>query len=163
MIKITPIADFVQDILLRLKDEYTAHIFYRDAANWCNFKGFTKAAKYFENEAKDELKHSRILQDFLNGWGVNFAIPDLITSFTFDSLKSVLEQAYELEAKLYENYNENAIDSMNEDISAFNLFSEMVAIQKNAVAEYLTINDKYSIVEKENSSIFNFENIIFSE
>ena len=34
----------------RLKDEYTAHFYYRAAANWCKNKNYKKAAVYFESE-----------------------------------------------------------------------------------------------------------------
>ena len=33
----------------RLKDEYTAHYYYRNAANWCNNANYMKAAKFFED------------------------------------------------------------------------------------------------------------------
>jgi hypothetical protein len=35
----------------RIRDEYTAHYFYRSAANWCKNVNYKKAAEFFENEA----------------------------------------------------------------------------------------------------------------
>ena len=39
----------------RLGDEYTAHYFYRGAANWCQGVAYTKAAAFFAKEAAAEL------------------------------------------------------------------------------------------------------------
>jgi hypothetical protein len=33
----------------RIKDEYTAHYFYRAATNWCRDKNYKKAAEFFSN------------------------------------------------------------------------------------------------------------------
>ena len=35
----------------RLKDEYAAHFFYRNAANWCDDANYKKAAAFFTQEA----------------------------------------------------------------------------------------------------------------
>ena len=43
----------------RLGDEYTAHFFYRNAANWCKNMNYKKAAAYFEAEANSELEHEK--------------------------------------------------------------------------------------------------------
>ena len=42
-----------------LADEYTAHYFYRSAANWCQGVAYFKAAAFFAEEAATELKIGR--------------------------------------------------------------------------------------------------------
>ena len=38
----------------RIGDEYKAHYFYKNAANWCREKAYFKAATFFEAEAANE-------------------------------------------------------------------------------------------------------------
>ena len=45
----------VTELTDRLKDEYTAHYFYRNAANWCKGVNYKKAAEFFNSEAEAEL------------------------------------------------------------------------------------------------------------
>ena len=40
----------------RLRDEYVAHYFYRNATNWCKGIGYNKAAAFFAEEAESERK-----------------------------------------------------------------------------------------------------------
>ena len=50
------LSEKVIDILTdRIKDEYTAHYFYRSAANWCKNVNYKKAAAFFDAEADSEL------------------------------------------------------------------------------------------------------------
>ena len=49
----------VAELLMeRLGDEYTAHYFYRNAANWCLDKGYMNAGAFFTAEAASELTHA---------------------------------------------------------------------------------------------------------
>ena len=52
-------------LMERLKDEYTAHYFYRNASNWCKDKAYNKAAAFFAEEAANELTHAEMLQKYL--------------------------------------------------------------------------------------------------
>ena len=54
----------------RLKDEYTAHYYYRAATNWCNDMNYKKAGAFFENEAKDELEHAETLQKYMTDFNI---------------------------------------------------------------------------------------------
>lgn len=128
----------VNTILERLQDEYKAMHFYRNAANWCDITGFKKAAKYYSGEAVSESEHALKLQDFLNAWNVQFNVPSIVGTYTFTSLRNVIEQAYQLEAELYQKYDMNARESMSIDMSVFKLFSDMLNIQFESVAEVRT-------------------------
>ena len=52
----------------RLGDEYTAHYFYRGAANWCQGVAYTKAAAFFAKEAAAELEHAEKIQKYIVDW-----------------------------------------------------------------------------------------------
>ena len=57
--------DIVEILDARIGDEYTAHYFYRNAANWCKNANYNKAADFFNDEASSELEHAQGLQDYL--------------------------------------------------------------------------------------------------
>ena len=50
----------------RIKDEYTAHFFYRNAANWCEGANYKKATEFFKQEAANELEHAEKLQKYFH-------------------------------------------------------------------------------------------------
>ena len=52
----------------RLFDEYTAHFFYRNAANFCKGVGYNNAAAFFVQEAANELTHAELLQNYMVDW-----------------------------------------------------------------------------------------------
>ena len=142
---LNPINDIRPAIIARIQDEYKAHLFYRNASNWCEITGFTKAAKYFSAEAESELQHSLKLQNYLNDWNISYAMPTVTVTVSFRSMPDLLRGAYEMEANLYKAYQTDATTAMGIDISAFNLLSEMVQIQYEAVAEYRTLIDKLAL------------------
>ena len=61
----------------RLRDEYTAHYFYRNATNWCAGVGYVKAAAFFADEANVELEHAEGIQKFLVDWNVTPLLPSI--------------------------------------------------------------------------------------
>lgn len=140
-----PIGTLVPVIIERLQDEYKAHQFYRNLANWCEITGFTKAAGFFAAEADSELTHAMKLQQYLNDWNVQYAMPSVSTTVSVTTLGQCVKDAYDIEVALYEKYQENTMTAMGVDISAFNLLSGMVQIQYEAVAEYRTLIDKLSL------------------
>jgi ferritin len=140
-----PIGTLVPVIIERLQDEYKAHQFYRNLANWCEITGFTKAAAFFSAEAESELTHALKLQQYLNDWNVQYSMPSVATTVNVNTLSQCVNDAYGIEVALYEKYQENAVTALGVDISAFNLLSGMVQIQYEAVSEYLTLIDKLAL------------------
>ena len=76
--------EIVKILIERIKDEYTAHYFYRNASNWCKDKAYNKAAAFFAAEASSELEHAEKIQNYLVNWNVMPIIPPvkMIPSFT---------------------------------------------------------------------------------
>lgn len=142
---LNPINDIRPAIIARMQDEYKAHLFYRNASNWCDITGFSKAAAYFAGEAESELQHALKLQKYLNDWNISYSMPTASIQVSFRNLPDLLRSAYELEANLYKAYQIDATGAMAQDISAFNLLSEMVQIQYESVAEYRTLLDKLEL------------------
>lgn len=137
------VANLLQD---RLKDEYQAFYLYRSASNWCKNVGFFKAADFFEAESKDELEHSKSLQEYLVDWNVTPNLPDIDTpDLSFKSLIEVIEKAYDAEFQLYENYEKitKQIFDMG-DTCTFIFLQKFNEIQRKSVAEY---SDRLNLLE----------------
>lgn len=158
-----PIAKFVPQLLERLKNEYEAHANYRNSANYCNITGYTKAQKYFEDEAEDELVHAKMVQDFLTDFNVPFSIPVIDVQDKFESLYDTIVTGYEIEVALYKAYTKMALEAMNADVALFSLLQKMCDIQYKSVAEYRTLLDKSNLVDFGNKlDIFVFESTTFN-
>lgn len=143
----------------RLGDEYTAHYFYRNAANWCKNANYVKAAAFFDAEANSELEHAKGLQDYLTQWNLLPAIPAAPTKKAFKSLIDIVNGAYEMEYGLLEKYSENQTEFFKEHIPSFNFIQGFVDIQNQAVGEYsdllnalelIDVNDKLNVLYFEN-------------
>lgn len=135
----------------RLHDEYTASYFYRGASNWCKNAAFFKAAEYYLNESIDELRHARILEDFMTDWNV---IPDLrklsAPAVQFAGLDSVIDAQYNLEYELYEAYESTSVTIFESgDICAFDVLTQLRDIQMKSVAE---VSDMLNMLEGVNVS-----------
>ena len=133
------------DLLLpRLADEFKAFYFYRSLSNWCKNVGFDKAAEYFTKESEDELSHAKKLEDFLVLWNVTPNLP-VITQpvLEFSDLADGIQQAYDLEYELYENYEETSIKIMKSgDVCAFDLLQFFRNQQTTSVGEYSDMINK---------------------
>jgi ferritin len=144
-----PIHSLLPVILKRLQNEYEAMQFYRNAANWCENAGFIKAAAYFAGEAISEQEHATKLQSFLNDWGCRYVLPQISTVFACTSLPEIVRKAYEgFEVPLYKAYNDDARKAFDVDQSAYHLMLDMVQIQRESVAEYLTLIDKLALIDE---------------
>lgn len=134
------------DLLMpRLSDEFNASYFYRSAENWCKGNGFDIAAKFFANESADELTHAKKIEKYLVDWNVSFDLPPIPSPvFEFKSLLDLIEQAYGIEYKLYEDYEDTSMKLFKNDLCAFDLLTEFRAIQVKSVAEY---SDKLNMLE----------------
>ena len=90
----------------RLKDEYTAHLIYKNAANWCKNVGYVKAGAFFEAEAADELTHAQKLQDFMIQWNILPQIPVSTVPNMMKSLIDCVNSAYTFEYGLLQSYSQ---------------------------------------------------------
>jgi ferritin len=154
--KLYMLSDKVVKILTeRIKDEYTAHYYYRDAANWCNDMNYKKAAQFFENESKDELEHAETLQKYMTDFNIIPNIPVAKTHHTFENLEDIIHGAYQMELGLMKEYNKDSQDVFSDDITTFDVLTKFRKIQKGAVVEYndlinglhlVDTNDKFQVL-----------------
>ena len=141
--------DITNLLLLRLADELFAFHFYKNARNWCANQGYEIASKYFDAEYKDELVHGQVIEDFLNNWNVYFDVPAIDKNpLTFKNLADVIEQAYKMEYKLYEEYEDTSAKIFKTgDICAFDMLRFHRDQQTKSVAEYATMINKLTGVD----------------
>jgi ferritin len=153
----------VIDILTdRIKDEYTAHYYYRAATNWCEAMNYKKAAEFFKNEANDELTHAEKIQEYMVGFNIIPEIPQAPTKHTFNSLIDIINGAYKMELDLMNEYNKNSQDLISEDITTFDFLTEFRQIQKGAVVEYNDLINASDLVNmKDKFQVLYFEQTYF--
>ena len=134
----------------RLKDEYTAHLIYKNAANWCKNVNYKHAAAFFEAEAADELTHAQKLQDYLTQWNVLPQIPVCAVPNTFTSLVDCINVAYEFEYALLQSYSDlqNALDGPHP--ATFNFVQQFVDIQNESVGVFSDLLNGLMLVDVTN-------------
>jgi ferritin len=134
----------------RLKDEYTAHLIYKNAANWCKNVNYKHAAAFFEAEAADELTHAQKLQDYLTQWNVLPQIPVCAVPNTFTSLVDCINVSYEFEYALLKSYSDlqNAMDGPHP--ATFNFIQQFVDIQNESVGVFSDLLNGLMLVDVTN-------------
>ena len=152
----------VQLLTERIKDEYTAHYFYRNAANWCKNKNYSKAATFFDAEADSELEHAKGLQNYLIDFNIQPTIPQAETNKVFNSLVDIISGAYRMEYSLMESYNQNSSALFTTDLTTFDFLQEYRKIQKDAVVEYSDLLNALQLIDNTDKfQILYFEQTYF--
>jgi ferritin len=146
----------------RIKDEYTAHYFYRAATNWCRDKNYKKAAEFFSNEADDELTHAKKIQEYMVDFNIIPQIPQAPIDHKFDNLIEIVHGAYKMELGLMKSYNEDSQELFSNDMSTFDFLTEFREIQRGAVIEYNDLINGSELVDtKDKFQVLYFEQTYF--
>lgn len=134
----------------RLKDEYTAHLIYKNAANWCKNVNYKHAAAFFEAEAADELTHAQKLQDYLTQWNVLPQIPVSTVPNTLTSLVDCINGAYTFEYGLLQSYSDlqNSLDGPHP--ATYNFVQQFVDIQNESVGVFSDLLNGLMLVDVTN-------------
>ncbi len=149
----------------RINDEYAAHYYYRQVANYCENVGFLKAAEYFKGEAADELTHSEGVQKYLTDWNVQPVLSPVEPPQKVFGLVDAIEKAYKMEYDLYEAYEEISMDIFKKnDLCTFDFLQQYRTIQRLAVAEYSTLlNQLETIDQTDKNWVYEFEKRAFKK
>ena len=143
----------------RLRDEYAAHYFYRNAHNWCAGEGYLKAAEFFKAEAASELEHAEGIQKYLVDWNIHPNMPSIKSALSFSNLIDIVNKAYTIEYALFESYNKNSADVFTSDLATFDFLTDYRKFQNTAVAEYSDLLNAANLVDVSN----NFEVLYFEQ
>lgn len=130
-----------------LAEEYTAHYFYRNAANWCKGVAYVKAAAFFAAEASAELEHAEKLQTYLVDWNCKPVLPAVKFSGDFDSLIDIVNKSYAIEFKLGEKYNDISADVFTKHLPTFDFLQEFRTIQTESIAEYSDLLNAAQLID----------------
>jgi ferritin len=156
--------EVIKMLIERIGDEYTAHYFYRNAANWCKEKAYFRAAAFFDGEASNELEHAKLVQDYLVDWNALPIIPPVKMFPQFCNLIDIVNKAYELEYNLYLKYNENSPAVFPTDLATFDFLQELRIGQRKSVAEYSDLLNAAQLVNVSNNfEVLYFEQTYFPE
>jgi ferritin len=148
----------------KINDEYSAHYFYRQVANYCENVGYLKAAEYFKGEAEDELKHAEGLQKYLTDWNVQPDLNPVKTPQSVNGLVDAIEKAYQMEYALYSEYEDISAEIFKKDLCTFDFLQQYRTIQRMAVAEYSTfLNQLETIDQKDKNWVYEFEKRAFKK
>jgi ferritin len=131
----------------RLFDEYTAHFFYRNAANFCKGVGYNNAAGFFAKEAVNELGHAELLQNYMVDWNITPTMPSVKPNIQFAGLIDIVNKAYVLEFGLFEKYNETSQKIFQHDLATFDFLQELREGQTKAVAEYSDLLNAAQLID----------------
>ena len=142
--------DIVSKLNDRIGDEYTAHYFYRYAANWCQGVNYPNAAAFFTKEAAAELEHAEKLQKYLVDWNADPILPSVKFSGKFDSLIDVVNKAYAIEFDLGEKYNEDSADVFSMHLPTFDFLQGFREIQTESIAEYSDLLNAAQLIDVSN-------------
>ena len=146
----------------RLRDEYTAHYFYRNATNWCAGIGYLKAAAFFAAESESELEHAKDIQKFLVDWNVDPLLPSIKPNIQFTDLIDIVNKSYAMENGLFESYCKDSVDLLVKDINTFDFLTKYRGIQNDAVIEYSDLLNAAMLVDTNNKfDILYFEQTYF--
>ena len=146
----------------RLRDEYAAHYFYRNAYNWCAGEGYLKAAEFFKAEAASELEHAEGIQKYLVDWNIHPTMPSIKSALTFDNLIDIVNKAYTIEYALFESYNKNSADVFSSDLATFDFLTEYRKGQTQSVAEYSDLLNAANLIDVNNKfEVLYFEQTYF--
>lgn len=162
-VKLYKLSDKVVKILTdRIGDEYTAHHYYRAAANWCEDKNYKKAKEFFAAEAASELEHAEKIENYMTGFNIIPQIPQVKTKHTFTNLIDIIIGAYKMELGLMQEYNKDSQDVFNDDITTFDFLTKFRKIQKEAVVEYNDLINASELINKnDNFQVLYFEQTYF--
>jgi ferritin len=152
-------ASSVSKLNERLKDEYGAHYFYRNAHNWCAGEGYLKAATFFAAEADNELEHAEGIQKYLVDWNVIPTMPSIKGNIIFTNLIDIVNKAYQIEYALYEAYLKDSKELFTSDLNTFDFLTSYRMGQNQSVIEYSDLLNAAMLVNVEN----NFEVLYFEQ
>lgn len=152
----------VKELTDRLADEYTAHYYYTNAANWCAGVGYKKAAAFFLAESASELEHARKLQNYLVDWNIQPEIKPVPTTKAFQSLLDCINGAYEMEYGLFEAYVASSKVAFEAHLTTFDFLKDLRDIQTSAVAEYSDLLNALQLIDVNNRlDVLHFEDYYF--
>jgi ferritin len=145
-----------------IAEEYTAHYFYRGAANWCQGVGYTKAAEFYTKEAAAELEHAEKLQKYIIDWNATPLLPAIKFNGNFAHLIDVVNKSYAIEYQLGDKYMTWTRQMFDTHLMTFNFLQTFVDLQNDSIAEMSDLLNAAQLVDVSNKlDLLHFEERYF--
>jgi len=145
-----------------IAEEYTAHYFYRGAANWCQGVGYTKAAEFYTKEAAAELEHAEKLQKYIVDWNATPLLPAIKFNGNFAHLIDVVNKSYAIEYQLGDKYMAWTRQMFDTHLMTFNFLQGFVDLQNDSIAEMSDLLNAAQLIDVSNKlDLLHFEERYF--
>lgn len=137
--------------------ELYAHNMYKYFSTCMQKHGYFGAQTYFLHESEEELKHWKMVADFMNDMGDEAEMPAIKKiDLSNENLIDLFNMAYEVEYDLLELYSDACMETKSAAVKQFLL--EMVEIQRKSVGEYGDLIARLEIIGSEKSGLLTFDN-----
>ena len=146
----------IESLNSQINLEFYSSNLYLQMSAWCDFKGFTGAAEFLQQHAKEEMIHMQRLFIYVNETG---AMPILGTieapPTDFSSLTDIFRQTYEHEVFITKKINELAHTAFSErDYSSFNFLQWYVAEQHQEEKLFKSVLDKVELIGEDGKGLY---------
>lgn len=154
----------IEILLARIKNEQEEFYFYVSAMAWCRLNGYENCSKYFEVEAYGEQWHYKKILNFLADWNTKtFYTPPAEAIKSFVNLQDIFEQAYKMELKLSEQYEEDARQLFPISQTTYQFVQEFISIQGASVIEANNNLKKLYTYLETDPNLTEFDMVVFGQ
>ncbi len=102
------------------------------------------------------------MQEYMDDFNVLPQMPKTETSFSFETLVDIVNQAYEMEYSLMESYNKSSSEVFTNDLTTFDFLQGYRTVQKEAVIEYSDLLNAIMLIDHTNKfEVLYFEQTYF--
>ena len=145
------------------KAEYTAHYTYRYRGNCLKGQGYNIAAEFFYKEAEEELKHAKIIEDYVAQWNGEVLFSGISAPTEAETVDGIIEDGYTMEFGLLNKYKHGYVEFMEAGDTEHAIFlQQFIKIQNKAVGEYSDKLNMLELFDKSSPSwVFQFEKKLF--
>lgn len=128
--------------------EAEASFLYLSMSSWCDYKGMTGCAQFFQRQAEEEHMHMMKLVQYLQEMDARAIIPGINQpSKDFEDPKSLFEQVLQHEKKVTSAINDLVeFASKSKDHSTYNFLQWYVEEQREEENLMRTILDKINLI-----------------
>lgn len=128
----------------RIEQEESSSRLYHAMSIWLNNNGFMGAAKAWQQDADDEMKHAQWAKEYLLDMGIQPTIPALVKPIqTFTGLCDIIKQSYKHEIMVTEQCNDLAKGAMKAgDHLLYQLANRFLQEQQEELGKVQTLLDK---------------------
>ena len=139
----------------QIKHELFAERLYLSIATWCDFKGLTETAEFYDEHAKEERKHALRFVKFIQQRGEHALLPDTEQPvqefediceavaeslkheyFITDKIKTICKTAQEEEDYLAERFSFEFLQEQQEEEQLFLSLSRWLSVCGDSMADF---------------------------